>query len=78
MLDFCCPHCVSQNISNNSPLYPILFALSSTLETYMCNKKEEIITYLFWDCPKLDFLGDGSIKDAQHKQKKTLGVPTID
>jgi hypothetical protein len=34
---------------NSSSLYSISFALS-------CNSpKEEITTYLFWDCPKLDF-----------------------
>jgi hypothetical protein len=33
---------------------------------------KEIITYLFWEYPKLDFIlfCDGPIKDAYHQKKK--------
>ncbi len=40
-------------VSNCSSLYSISFALSSALLTYITNPKEEITTYLFWDCSKL-------------------------
>ncbi len=58
--------------------YPFLQGLSSTLVTYINNPREEITTYLFWDCPKLDlFCYDESIKNAHDKRKKnqTLGIP---
>ncbi len=59
MLEFCCPHgvpmvypiCTSTCSQNSSSLYPISFVLSSTLVA----QKEEITTYLFWDCLKVDF-----------------------
>jgi hypothetical protein len=35
-------------------VFPISFALCSRLVTYAPSPKEEITTYLFWDCPKLD------------------------
>jgi hypothetical protein len=40
--------------------------------TYITNPKEEITTYLFWECPMLEyyFFGHGSIKDVHHKREK--------
>ncbi len=51
VLDFFVPN----EFPNCSSLYPISFTLSSTLVTYISNQKEEIITYLIWVYPKLDW-----------------------
>jgi hypothetical protein len=40
--------------SNSSSFYPISFAVSFILGTYIASPKEEIITYLFWGFQKLD------------------------
>jgi hypothetical protein len=40
--------------SNSSSFYPISFALSFILVTYISSPKEEIITYRFWGFQKLD------------------------
>jgi hypothetical protein len=44
------------------------------LKTSIGSPKEEITVYLFWDCPKLEFFffGDGPIKYAHDKGKKTF------
>jgi hypothetical protein len=44
--------CVPQHVPNTTSMYSISFALCSTLVTYISSSKEEIRTYLFWDCPK--------------------------
>jgi hypothetical protein len=66
-------------VSNSSSLYPISFALSSTLVTYITSPKEEITTYLIWDCSKLVlflFFGmDQSKMPITKPKKKTLGDP---
>jgi hypothetical protein len=63
----CQVHNGSQHVPNSSSLYPIFFAISSTLVTYISSPKEEHTTYLFWDYPKVDlFFCDGPIKDAHH------------
>jgi len=67
-------HCVpvkftmgSQHVPNSSSLYPISFAISFTLVTYITSPKEEHTTYLFRDYPKVDlFFCDSPIKDAHH------------
>jgi hypothetical protein len=71
-LNFFCSHYVPQVliILNNTSLYPLSFALSSTLLTSMSSPKGG--EYLFWDCPKVDhfsfFWGDGAINDGQGKK----------
>jgi hypothetical protein len=40
--------------SNSSSFYPISFALSFILVTYISSPKEEIITYLCWGFQKHD------------------------
>jgi hypothetical protein len=45
---------VPQCVSNSSPLSPKSFDLSSSLTIYITNPKNEIATYLFWDCWKVD------------------------
>jgi hypothetical protein len=62
-----CQH-VPHHVPYSSSFYPMSFALS-------CSRpKEEITTYLFWDCPKLDFyfyfFSNESIKDAHRKRKR--------
>jgi hypothetical protein len=46
------------------------FGLSSTFVTYITNLKEEVTTYLFWDCPKILFYFYEPIQDAYQKRKK--------
>jgi len=46
--------CVPQCVPNSSSLIPKSFALSFTLAIYITNPKEEITTYLFWDCWKVE------------------------
>jgi len=47
--------CVPQHGPNNTSLYPISFALSSTLVTYgKVPKRRRLQLYLFWDYPKVD------------------------
>jgi hypothetical protein len=71
-----------QHVPGSLSLYLIYFALSFTFVICKSNPKEEITTYLFWECTKLDFyflfFDDGPIKDAHHKRKEnwTLWVPT--
>ncbi len=59
--NFFIPYCVpvkftmgSQHVPNSSSLYPISFAISSTLVAYITSPKEELTTYLIWDYPKVD------------------------
>ncbi len=47
--------CVSQCVPNSSSLIPKSFDLSSTLAIYITNPKDEITTYLFWDCWRVDY-----------------------
>ncbi len=77
-VDFCCFQCVPQHVPNSSSLYPMSFALSSRVVTYITSPMEEIATYLFWGCPKADYF-DVPIKGAYCKRQKnwTLGVPAI-
>jgi hypothetical protein len=63
----------SQCVPNiSSSLYPISFALSFGLVTFITNPKEEIPTHLFWLTPKLDyyFLVMGQSKMPITKEKK--------
>jgi hypothetical protein len=46
---------VPQCVSNSSSLSPKSFDLSSNLVIYITNPKDEITTYLFWDCWQVDF-----------------------
>jgi hypothetical protein len=67
-------HCVPTMLpefksSNSSSFYPISFALSFILVTYISSPKEEIITYLFWGFQKLDFFHDGPMRDAYQTRK---------
>ncbi len=50
----------------------------ATLEIYITSLKEEIRTYLFWDCPKLDkfFFCDGPTMPITKGKTKNLGVIT--
>jgi hypothetical protein len=56
---------------NNTSLYSITFALSSTLVTYKQPKRRiQTVQSLIYFC-------DGPLNDAHHKrQNKTLGLPT--
>jgi len=47
VLDFCCFQCVPQHVPNSSSLYPMSFALSSRVVTYISSPMEEIAPYLF-------------------------------
>ncbi len=63
--------CVPQHAPNSSSFYPISFALSSTLVTYINSSKGVISTDVFWDCPSLmNSFDEGTIIDAQHKRQK--------
>jgi hypothetical protein len=63
--------CVPQHAPNSSSFYPISFALSSTLVTYITSSKGVISTDVFWDCPSLmNSFDEGTIIDAQHKRQK--------
>jgi hypothetical protein len=48
--------CVPQHVPNSSSLYPIFFAIGFTIENLYIEPRKELTPYLFWDCPKLDFL----------------------
>ncbi len=61
--------CVLQHVPYSSSLDPISFDLSLTLEIYITSLKEEIRTYLFGDCPKLDKCFLWCANDAHHKRK---------
>jgi hypothetical protein len=62
--------CVHQRVPNSTSLYPISFALSSILVTYISRSKDKITIYVFWDCPSLiNCFDEGTIKDAHHKRE---------
>jgi len=48
--------CVPQHVPTSSSHYPIFFAIGSTIENLDMKPQKEFAPYLFWDCPKLDFL----------------------
>jgi hypothetical protein len=43
----------SQQVPQVLNVFPNLI---SSLVSYISNAKEEITTYMFWDCPKLEFI----------------------
>ncbi len=71
-----------QHVTQVPNVFPNIFPIALTSShmfcpkfyviTYIKNPKEEITTYLFWECPMLEyyFFGHGSIKDVHHKRKK--------
>jgi hypothetical protein len=62
--------CVHQCVPNSTSLYPISFALSSILVTYISRSKDGFTTDLIWDCPSLiKCFDEGTIKDAHHKRE---------
>jgi hypothetical protein len=74
--------CVPQHVPNSSLLYPIFFAIGSTIENLYMKPRKELAPYLFWDYPKLDFLliltGQTKMPITLKKYfKKYLGVLTI-
>jgi hypothetical protein len=74
------PQCVHQHVPNGSSFYRISFALSSTLVTHVISPKE-ILTYIFWECPKVDYffflLGWSMMPITNNQKKKLLRFPQL-
>jgi len=75
-----CSQCVLQHNLNSFSLYPISFALSSTLVTYISGQRRGDNKIIFWDPAKLCFfnffvMGQSKVAITKAEKKLNFGGP---